>query len=367
MAELSDDEKLVQRLSHRPSHLVGGMIPITEPVKPSQANRRSEISSTGMLDRLPLEVLHQMLNTLDFQSLCRLSRVSRRGRSIVESLPTYRALMEYISDALKALGETRLIQLHSADKLRAVLQSEASKQSFGLTLRDLKKLPLVKTVPGMYDLARGWSHRGSQTLVSVRHAKEYAMKINNGSLPDVDTTITPEMSDRMIRKMIALRWFREAPLEPLPDNPSRIPTRGGMPDNDCNGMASLPFPSLRRNKTLEHGFCRLALLYILFLGAAAGALGSSAYCGKKSRRKPYLQQSKIFEQEARSNAVQGFKNDEALSSIQTLHRYNAKLDLVCTQYRISRGKDERHANQRHRNPRSFTSSYNYGVVTVTRG
>ncbi|EZG08139.1 hypothetical protein H106_02625 [Trichophyton rubrum CBS 735.88] len=294
MAELSDDEKLVQRLSHRPSHLVGGMIPITEPVKPSQANRRSEISSTGMLDRLPLEVLHQMLNTLDFQSLCRLSRVSRRGRSIVESLPTYRALMEYIPDALKALGETRLIQLHSADKLRAVLQSEAcvscreygpflflptcerccytclrynqslwvmplslAKQSFGLTLRDLKKLPLVKTVPGMYDLARGWSHRGSQTLVSVRHAKEYAMKINNGSLPDVDTTITPEMSDRMIRKMIALRWFREAPLEPLPDNPSRIPTRGGMPDNDCNGMASLPFPSLRRNKTLDHGFwCR---------------------------------------------------------------------------------------------------------------
>ncbi|EEQ28073.1 hypothetical protein McanCB56680_007125 [Microsporum canis] len=293
MSETPCDEDILASLSYRPRHLLRGMISITDPAKPSHLEHRPELSSAGLLGHLPLEILHHTLNILDFQSLSRLLCVSRRSRSIVESLPAYRDLMKYTPDTLKALSETCLISFHSAEKLYTVLKSETciscrefgpflflptcdrccyeclhynqslwvippslAKQCFKLTQRDLKKIPLMQSIPGVYDIAHKDLRRGRLTLVSVKLVKEFAIRIN-GSVPTIDTSIRHNMSDRVIKKMHTIKWFQETPLQPLPDNPSRLPSNGNVPDNGYGGMASMEFPSLLPNKVLEHGiWCR---------------------------------------------------------------------------------------------------------------
>ncbi|EFR05477.1 hypothetical protein MGYG_08490 [Nannizzia gypsea CBS 118893] len=77
----------------------------------------------------------------------------------------------------------------------------------GKTQRDLNTLPLMKIVPGVYEMAGKKLRQRRQALVSVKHAKEYSLKMNNGSLPAIDTTITSDMPIKMAAKMYALRCF----------------------------------------------------------------------------------------------------------------------------------------------------------------
>ena len=46
-------------------------------------------------------------------------------------------------------------------------------------------------------------------------------------------------------------------MQPLCQDLSRRPTEGNVPNDDCCGMASIPFPSLLQNDTLDNGlWCR---------------------------------------------------------------------------------------------------------------
>ena len=117
-------ERLISILSYRPPHILQGMITIYGPAQHSRVRRHAN-SSIGVLDRLPLEILQWALNLLDFQSLSRFSRVSLLARKVVESLPSYRDIMEHAPQTLKALRLMHLVHVHSAAALHDTLQSKA--------------------------------------------------------------------------------------------------------------------------------------------------------------------------------------------------------------------------------------------------
>lgn len=292
--EQPSPDQCISRLSCRPRHILNGMISISEAAKPSAIKRDASSSSIGLLDILPVELVQYTLHMLDFQSLSHLSRVSLQGNEVVRSLPAYRSLMEHAPHALAALGRTRLISLQSANALYGTLLSEQciscgeygaflflptcerccyeclcrnqslwlipttlARKCFDLTLSQLKRLPIMRSVPGSYFVGHTISRQRQLKLTSVKAAKELGIMIH-GSTENMAETLTARRSGGMTEKEYhTFRWLQDAPLHPPGQDLSRLPTEGNVPGDDCCGMASIPFPSLLQNNTLENGlWCR---------------------------------------------------------------------------------------------------------------
>ena len=287
-------EELISCLSHRPRHIINGMISIPRPAKPSPIQRDFSSSLIGLLDTLPLELLHSILNMLDFQSLSRLSRVSLRGKATVESLPAYRDLIEHAPHALSALGLTRLISLYSAAKLRMTLLSEdciscgqygaflflprcerccyeclLSNQSlwvvstalagkcFDLTPRQLKRIPIMYSIPGIYFVGHKISRRRRLRLVSVKSAKQLGIMLHGSIEKIAETLATRRTPDATSKEFYTFKSLHSAPLDPLGRDPSTLPSQGNTPNDNFCGMASIPFPSLPSKNAPENGlWCR---------------------------------------------------------------------------------------------------------------
>lgn len=91
------------------------MITITDLPKPpvsTLANhiRADRISSLGILDRLPPEILSILLGMLDIQSISHFERVSFRGNTFVQSHRAYQDLVRFAPHVLLALGRVGLIR-----------------------------------------------------------------------------------------------------------------------------------------------------------------------------------------------------------------------------------------------------------------
>ncbi|OIW27609.1 hypothetical protein CONLIGDRAFT_705427 [Coniochaeta ligniaria NRRL 30616] len=80
-------------------------------------------SSLGQLDLFPAEILSQIFEHLDFLSLGHMCAVSRRARSVVDCLLSYRELLEHVPRTLTRLAETGLLQCHSVLQLRQTLHT----------------------------------------------------------------------------------------------------------------------------------------------------------------------------------------------------------------------------------------------------
>ncbi|KAM5476122.1 hypothetical protein MauCBS54593_000805 [Microsporum audouinii] len=284
--EQLSEEYLITHLSHRPPHQLAGRISVSDPPKFSTLPPHSGPSSIGRLDVLPLEILHDTLNSLDFRTLSRLSYVSKRGRSVVESLPAYRELMKHAPDTLKALGKSQLINFHPAGRLRAVLRSEScvwcgqygpflflptldrccyecqrsnpslwvmttdlARYCFSLTTTQVRTLPIIRSIYGVYDVSHELSRRRRLKLVSVKAAKELSQ-----SLPEPAVPVPPGRS-----RMPNLDHFQTAPLEPTRDKETGALVRAQYCSrtDECCGMASICFPSLQPDNSRENGlWCR---------------------------------------------------------------------------------------------------------------
>lgn len=288
--------RLISRLSHQPRHVLNGMISVSEPVKFSAIKRISP-SSIGFLDNLPLELLHFVLELLDFQSLSRVLRVSLRGKAAVESLHAYRALIEFAPCALRGLGMIGLISYHSSATLYATLQSSQcsscrefgaflflptcvrccyeclrrnqslwvipvalAKKCFKLKQSHLKGAPIMRSVPGVYSVGHRISRLRCLRLISVRDTKELAMTVH-GSMEFMTELLAARPSagttEKALKDYYMHKFLIDAPFDPLQLNPSRVPSQGNTPADDYCGMASIPFPSLFPDKTSENGlWCR---------------------------------------------------------------------------------------------------------------
>jgi hypothetical protein len=291
--ELSPEE-LIARLSYQSRPILNGMISISKPAKRSAIQRDPSSSSLGLLDRIPLELLHLILVMLDFRSLLRVSRVSLLGQVVVQSLPAYRDLMEHAPHTLAALGQTGLIGLHTATVLHATLLSEIcisceeygaflflptcerccyeclhrnqslwviptalAGKCFDLMPHQLKEIPTMRSVPGVYSVGHRISRQRRLRLTSVKAAKELGTKVHV-SMENIAKTPNASRGGKITEKELYMfQWLQNAPLQPLGRDPSMLPTKENTPSDDFCGMASVPFPSLMPNKELENGlWCR---------------------------------------------------------------------------------------------------------------
>jgi hypothetical protein len=268
-----------------------GMIIISDPAKRAIIQRSSS-SSFGVLDSLPLEILHHVLELLDFQSLSRLSRVSIAGKSIVESVLAYQIFMDYAPHVLTALSRTHLIASHSAKALfRAIISGDCiacgeygaylflptaerccllclhknqglwviptatAKDCFNLTSRQLKSIPNMLSIPGRYFVGRNIARKLRLKLVSVKAAKLLAIKVH-GSIKTMFEIFRAREYERDGRVYL-YQWLLKAPLEPISPTELEEPSWGIHPGDKYCGMASIVFPSLSpTNTTMQAIWCR---------------------------------------------------------------------------------------------------------------
>ena len=82
------------------------------------------LSSLGLLDCLPAEILSLVLGMLDTQSVPRFACASFKGAMLVRSHLQYQELRQHASQALAALAMTGTACLHSVRRLHAALRSD---------------------------------------------------------------------------------------------------------------------------------------------------------------------------------------------------------------------------------------------------
>ncbi|ROT38450.1 hypothetical protein SODALDRAFT_333027 [Sodiomyces alkalinus F11] len=282
-------EELLSKLTCTLELDLHGMIRDIPPALPSAIRRDSACSSLGSLDILPAELLLLTCNLLDFQSLSRVSRDSVKGKEVVEALPAYRDVIDHAPEVLTALGKTQLLRYHSAPLLRQTLRSgtcascsdfggflflptcervcfeclhqnrafrmttlATAKQCFGLTYSQLKRIPILHSIPGTYSVRFQVSRRRVYRLVSVKQAKRLGVEVH-GSVEDLAKLVPARRTVKMTtRQFWVFRRFHEAPREPPGCDLSRH-----MVEDDFGGVASLRFPYLTEAGGADYGrLCR---------------------------------------------------------------------------------------------------------------
>ncbi|KAI1184139.1 F-box domain-containing protein [Nemania serpens] len=273
-------------LSNRPRELLYSMITISDPPKLMESNLQKRASSLGILDRLPVEVLHEVLRSLDFQSIIRFSRVSIRGMNILYSLPAYRDVIKHVPHALAALSQTKLLHLHSASELHNALRAErcatcpeygvylflptcerrcwqclrsnptrrvisptATAKTFVLSPKMVQKLPAMFSISGIYGIACK-STQKSYRLVSVSASKELLMSIHGSAENATEAIIRrkPNGDTAFTARYLRAVFSDSTCLDSL-----MMPDQGSIGVDRYFGMASIPFSSLTTPDIVEHG------------------------------------------------------------------------------------------------------------------
>lgn len=285
---LTDDE-IIHRLSHRPLDTFNGVISVDEWNGPPPVSIRYERPfSLGKLDRLPLELLHESCGYLDVQSLTRLSRVSLRGTSVVETLSVYKELFKFAGYIFKIFQQARILNLHSIATLDAALHSKqcvscgnfgpflhiitaqrccfvclllnasfwvmppsVAQECFGLTTRRLDSLPIMWTIPSRYSIANKTWRRDREPLTSVHAAKEAALRVHG--LLDVMRCTSGDWSLPMSKGVFFGKCRRAPPLRRamLQDSLMELKWyRVSSPWDNFGGMGAMAFPAIDPKNTI---------------------------------------------------------------------------------------------------------------------
>lgn len=254
------------------------------------------VRGAAPFDSLPIEVLHLILEDVDFLSLSRFSRTSRRGCELVASLPAYQELHRHAPKALAALGRMTILQLHSSKTLRSSLYSDRcvccgnfgaflflvtcerccfecqyTKQAlwvmpraeaakcFDIPAKELKMLPAARSVPGRYFVRLIIKRSKPQYLVSVRAAKKLALKLHGGTEASLATHLQQSRpAPRLSRTKGLFAHLQRAQLTFEDHDPRLLHVLPNTSNDYSNGMATILFPVLRRpGNVVDHGsWCR---------------------------------------------------------------------------------------------------------------
>ncbi|KAB5547158.1 F-box domain-containing protein [Coniochaeta sp. 2T2.1] len=280
-----------------PSYLLIFMIKITDPPNSpdlalvADRARIDRVSSLGILDRLPPEIMSIVLGMLDIQSVVRFARVSSPGNSCVQSHRAYRDLATFAPQVLSALGRVGLIGLHSVADLHAVLRTERcaacvefgaflflptgerccweclrynpsfrmllpnkAMRVFGLSQRHLERLPTLHVIPGGYGISADPAPENCR-LVSVQAAKALGLEVHGSA-----SKLTQAMARRCrsARLSVEGRFLQSEPVVASQGQDLLLlPSQGNLSNDEYFGMASIPFPSLSKSGRIEDGlWCR---------------------------------------------------------------------------------------------------------------
>ena len=268
----------MSRLSRNSPDVWNCMIEETGVVNSISLSRKPS-SSAGDLDRLSNETLILILQHLDLRSLCRFMVTSFRVKEMVESMFIYRNMLKHASPTLIVLGKTNLASYHSVlDLYSAMLSGDCvSCHRFGAFLflptceraclnclhrnmrfwvlpakeaQEIYGIPQKEThrLPGMMSVKIGKLRGRRRKLVSVRIARELGLAIHGSQQAMTNWAL---QSGKMGKNLNQYRWWAEAGdklLEWNTDDP--LPP----PRSTCWGSASMRFPHLRRDQTIDPGY-----------------------------------------------------------------------------------------------------------------
>lgn len=295
-----DPETLIKTLSWHPAHILNSVLNIRESIEATVLQRTTESSSIGPLDTFPLEILHLILNSLDFQSLSRFSRTCHQGKTVVESLPTYRVVIQHASKALIALSRTNLITFHSAasihtallsdkcvscqeygpflflptcerccyqcltkDRFLRVITLQSAAYCFGLSPKVLSRLPSMLSIPRAHLEGRRLTCWKRERLVSVKQAWQLGIFVH-GSEEGMEKAVASKKARKAVdRQTLLVRWLATStPGSGSQHQPTWLSDLTILGDS-FHGMTSVKFPSLRPNAAVENGLwcfgCRTSL------------------------------------------------------------------------------------------------------------
>ena len=86
-----------------------------------KAKKISSTSNAGLLETLPLEIIQIIFSLLDLQSLTDLRSISWLARTLVDSVPSYKAIIQHCPDVIRALLSTHMaVYFTAGDSLRAL-------------------------------------------------------------------------------------------------------------------------------------------------------------------------------------------------------------------------------------------------------
>ncbi len=292
------DQDLLSRFSYQNEYAPLNMILIENPPKMPTKQRLSETSTVGLFDKLPNEILHLALHKMVLRSLSRLSQVSTRGSTVVQSLSAYCDLLQYAPHAMTALGRTGSIRYHTLQALHVTLYLQkcascgffgaflfiltcerccygclSRNQSFWVTspavarkcfdLRpcQIKGLPVLRSLPGTYHVGNRGSvtHNRRRNLVSVRSARSLGIRVHGSTMNMPDWQALCDSGDRSTkdwRENQYLRWLQKAPMYLQEGDPLKRPKEDHMTKDLYCGMASIPFPAFINGEVDSGLWCR---------------------------------------------------------------------------------------------------------------
>ncbi|KAI9795103.1 MAG: hypothetical protein M1816_000125 [Peltula sp. TS41687] len=281
----TDHSSDAEMLSHLRSQSVPSNLNLISypDIKPNTFRRRRRrlsprLSFAGELERLPLELLHEIFSSLDFQSLSDLRATNFRLRELIDAFLPWRYVRQHALDTLRALTDTHQISQIDSGQLYAMLRSDrcvlcakygpylflpmchricfnchyhdpqaqlitvsAAVLRFGLKKSQIGLLPKLLSLPTTLRRKRQW-------LVSVARGRELGIRLH-GSQKAMETYMQREYSKRQQKwikrrsewsdgkrngKQVGRNPRQPTPLERLPPT-SQDPYRFA---------ASILFPSL---------------------------------------------------------------------------------------------------------------------------
>lgn len=297
MASLTDAE-IRDEYAYTPTRMRTGMVSIHDedvPRLPSARLWATAVRGAGPFDSLPVEVLRLILEDVDFLSLSRFSRISRRGCELVASLPAYQELLRHAPKTLAALSRMTILHLHSSKTLWGCLYSDrcvccgnfgaflllvtgerccfeclCTKQAlwvmpraeaakcFDIPAKELKTLPAARSVPGRYFVRFTIERSKPQYLVSVRAAKKLALELHGGTEASLATHLQSRPAPRLSRTKGLFAHLQRAQLTFQNHDPRLLHAPPNSSNDYSNGMATILFPVLRRpGNVVDYGsWCR---------------------------------------------------------------------------------------------------------------
>jgi len=238
----------------------------------------SSTNSAGDFDGLPVEMIHNILRKLDFDSLGVMRLANSKTRSIVDSLPEYRSMMTHAPSIIHTLRVTTTSSHFTAEKLYALLINQhcvvcndfglfffiplgvrccysclynepqfgvmtfaKARTELGIMPEEFRRIfPVIRTVPGCYDWDTRRPLHPRRGLIA-RHCEQITI---------VSTEQASQLSVTTSQKL------RSASSEPKLTLRFQTPARSGsfMGGPPYRGMAAVAFPWLnQQRKTLEDG------------------------------------------------------------------------------------------------------------------
>jgi hypothetical protein len=153
--------------------------------------------------------------------------------------------------------QAMLLQIDACPPTRLfwVMTIAMAEKCFGPTSRQLMRLPVLYSIPGIYSTRYTISHRPSLRLVSVRAARSLQSWFMGRFKKMAHVAAARRVGTTTPRALFVYKHFQNTSSDPQGQDPSTRPNHSNTPTDDSYGIASIPVLRSRRVIPLEERTC----------------------------------------------------------------------------------------------------------------